>query len=120
MLSVPDELDLLVFFESEPIKSRPEDGYFCYRYVDNNIELYFSFDVAEGSIQARLNYLTNDIAIVSGELATKISIESDRSGEYVACLFESNQTRSKAVIRLKPTVSLISVSYTHLTLPTKA
>jgi len=44
---------------------------------------------------------------VSGELATKISIESDRSGEYVACLFESNQTRSKAVIRLKPTVCLI-------------
>ncbi len=46
MLSVPDELDLLIFFESEPIKSRSEDGYFCYRYVDNNIELYFSFDVA--------------------------------------------------------------------------
>jgi len=57
MQSVPDKLELLTFFEGEPISSRPEDGYFCYKYKDvNDIELFFSFNAAERSIQARLCY----------------------------------------------------------------
>lgn len=78
MLKVPDELDLLAFFESEPVDSMPEEGYYCYKLVDDRgMSLYFSFHAIEGSI------------------------------EYLACIFKSRQHESKAEIHIRPSIRIL-------------
>ena len=44
--------------------------------------------------------------LVSGELATSMKVEEDRLGERITCLLESNQTRTEAIIRLKPAINV--------------
>ena len=107
MLTVPDEVDLLTFFESEPKESKPEDGYFCYWLADDRgIELYFSFHVIEGSIQARLLRSGCEIAVISEECAEKITIEKDGAGKYLACIFKLGQAESKAEIHVRPSIKI--------------
>ena len=107
IMIIPDELDLLVFFEGEPIESIPKDGYFCYKYSDDRgIELFFSFHEIEESIQARLMQSNCELAVISGECADRITIEKDGSGEYLACVFKLDQAESKAEIRLYPSINV--------------
>ena len=107
MFEVPDKLDLVVFFEAEPIESEPQDGLYFYKYVDSNeMELYFSYHAIQKSIQIRLCYRGNDVMLVSGELATSMKVEEDRLGERITCLLESNQTRTEAIVRLKPAINV--------------
>ena len=108
MLITPDELDLLSFFESEPIESTPEDGYFCYKQTDaNGIDFYFSFHEIERSIQVRLSLLGKDLVIFSEECAEKITIEKDGTGEYLACTFKLGEAESKAKIHVRPEIKVL-------------
>ena len=107
VMIIPDELDLLAFFEGEPIGSMPEDGYFCYKYSDDrDIELFFSFHEIEESIQARLMQSNCELAVISGECADRITIEEDGAGEYLACVFKLDQAEFKAEIRLRPSINI--------------
>ncbi len=107
MLTVPDKLDLLAFFESEPTECIPEDGYYCYKLVDDRgIELYFSFHEIEGSIQARIMKSDCEIAVISEEYAEKIIIKNDRLGEYLVCIFKLGQAKSKAEIHVRPSIKI--------------
>ena len=108
MLKVPDELDLLAFFESDPVDSIPEEGYYCYKLVDDrDMSLYFSFHAIEGSIQARLMQSDYELAVISEESADKITIEKNKSGEYLACIFKSRQHESKAEIHIRPSIRIL-------------
>ena len=107
MLSIPDELDLLMFFETDPFESIPEDGYFCYKLVDNReVELFFSFHIIQASIQIRLMLSDCELAVFSREYAEKITIEKDKSGEYLMCIFKLDRAESKAIIFVRPEIKV--------------
>lgn len=107
MLSVPDELDFLMFFETDPIECIPEDGYFCYKLVDNRgVELFFSFHIIQASIQIRLMLSGCELAVFSGECAEKITVEKDKTGEYLTCIFKLDGAESKAVIFVHPKIKV--------------
>lgn len=108
MFSVPDELEFLEVFESEPIESDPDDGYYCYRAAnEEGIELLFSFHEIEGSIQSRLMFNGEELAVVSGECAEEIKVRRDASGEYLSCLFNISGVESKASIYIRPTLKVM-------------
>jgi hypothetical protein len=103
----PDELSLLEFFESEPITRISEDGYFCYQASDHlGITLFFSFNIFETSVQVRLVFNGEDIALFSSERAKKITLENDKSGHYLTCEFDLKDSLSKLELRLKPFISV--------------
>lgn len=107
MLVVPDELDLLAFFECEPIHRTPEEGYYCYKVTDSHgIELYFSFHAVEGSVQVRLMLSDRELVVVSEECAEKIKIENDKFGEYLECTFNLGNSESKAIVQVRPEIKV--------------
>lgn len=53
--ATPSDLALLEFFESEPLDSEPQDGYWCYQYVDEKeIGVRLSYNILEKSVQTTL------------------------------------------------------------------
>ncbi|NKC16810.1 MAG: hypothetical protein GKR94_32840 [Gammaproteobacteria bacterium] len=108
MLNVPDELEFLDFFGSEPVESAPEDGYFCYKAVNERggIELFFSFHEIEGSIQSRLVLNNEELMVVSGECVEEIRMQRDASGEYLSCLFNVTGVESKASVYIRPRLKI--------------
>jgi hypothetical protein len=103
---IPDELSFLEFFESEPVNRVPQDGYFCYQASDHlGITLFFSFNIFETSVQVRLVFNGEDIALLSSERVQKITLENDKSGNYLTCEFDLKDSLSKLELRLKPFIS---------------
>lgn len=107
MMVIPDELELLEFFESEPIDYLPEDGLYVYEFTDQNgVHLIFSFNDVEGSVQARLLIQENNIALFSQEGAEKLTIKNDASGNYLHCQFDIDGASADAQIRISPYISI--------------
>lgn len=107
MIVQPDDIELLGFFQSEPIESSPEDGYFRYRSTDSNgVTLDFSCNEVEGSVQANLMINSLLIANYSQEGAEKLSIKEDKSGRYISCLFEFEGAEAEARIQVAPYISV--------------
>lgn len=107
MLKIPDELELLEFFESEPFESEAQDGYFCYKAKDTKgIELYFSFNQLERSIQIRLMLLDQEFLVFSEECAEEIKLIKDKAEEYLSCIFSFNGAISEAKIRISPEIKI--------------
>lgn len=104
---VPEDLELLEFFESEPIEYAPEDGLYVYEVTDQlGVHLVFSFNDVEGSVQARLLMQGNDVALFSQEGAKKLTIEDDDSGHYIRCQFDIDGASSDAQIQINPYISV--------------
>ncbi len=105
MMETPEEFELIGFFESEPVESDPQDGFYVYEFADkNSVNLVFSFNDVESSVQARLLVNGNDIALFSQEGARNLRIEDDASGNYLRCSF--NGSSADAQIRLFPYISV--------------
>ena len=76
---LPDELELLAFFESEPTEFSLEDGLWCYSYSNtiHNLTLLFSVNIYEKSVQTVLQINKQEIQVVSSENANRILIEDE-------------------------------------------
>ena len=107
MLIVPDYIDLLEFFGDSPYEENKSDGYWMYEFIDREgVKLIFSCNEIEESIQAILNIGNYNLAIISGELASRISILHDKNGKYLTCDFSNAEVVTKVEIRVEPRISL--------------
>ncbi len=106
MLNIPNDEDFLSFFESEPIESKTNDGFFCFKYSDeNDMCLWFSYDIFQSSIQVKLSLKEQEFITVVQENAKKIQIGKDNKGEYLECIFDSEKNiKTKAIIRVSPNI----------------
>ena len=104
--SFPDEIDLLAFFEGEPIFQNTEDLHFAYQYTDQNeMSLIFSFSATEGWIQTIIEFKQKKIAHNIMEGVEYFKIEKDVDGEYLTTEVVLEDTRTKVDIRLQPFIS---------------
>ncbi len=80
----PDELGFLEFFESEPVESEPQDGYWCYQYADSTgVGVRFSFNILEKSVQTVLTFNGQDIDTTVHEGAEELQlIEGTLQGRF--------------------------------------
>ena len=107
MMQTPEEIELLEFFECEPVEREYKDGLYVYELMDQNAtKLIFSFNTIEGSIQARLLVQGNEVALFSQEGATRIKVENDLSGQYLRCQFDIEATHSDVQVHVKPLISV--------------
>ena len=104
--SFPDEIDLLAFFEGEPIFQNTEDLYFAYKYTDQNeMSILFSFSATGGWIQTIIEFKQKKIAHNLMEGVEYFKIEKDVDGEYLTTEVILEDTRTKVEIRLQPFIS---------------
>jgi len=103
MLSTPEPIELVTFFESEPIESQPQDGFYVYQVADpEGITLRFSLNELEGSIQTLLNMRGQKVAQVSQEGATRLTLHED---DYLRCDFDqAAMANSRVEVRLRPRI----------------
>ncbi len=101
--SIPDELDLFEFFNSEPIVSNPGEGFWCYERDDGKgLALRLSFNILEKSIQTILLVDGNETEIVSHEGATRIYIVEESNTKKLKCNFLSTSTNTSLEIMFEP------------------
>ena len=101
--SFPDEIDLLAFFEGEPIFQNTEDLHFAYKYTDQNeMSLIFSFSAIEGWIQTVIEFKQKIVAHNLIEGVEYFKIEKDVNGEYLMTEVVLEDTRTEVEIRLQP------------------
>lgn len=104
---MPDNIDLSEFFGTLPQETNNSDGYLSYQVTDNSgIELIFSCQQIDSSIQFIFNFKKFNLATISGELASLMKIEKDKVGKYLVCHFEYGGASTKAELRIEPRISL--------------
>lgn len=92
---VPDPVELLAFFASEPVEESSADGYWAYEIVDaRGVRLRFSFNLFERSVQTRLDIGGVEIATVGHEGALRMTLEPGR----LRCELRSEGCTSTLVI----------------------
>lgn len=99
IMTMPDEVELLEFFGSEPVEQAPEDGFWCWEVEDaRGLLLRFSVNLLERSVQTVLLYDGEEVATVSHESCTELRVtDVDGHRQLVAC-FESPGARTKLVL----------------------
>jgi len=103
----PDEIELLSFFESEPVSFDREIISYSYRVVDKKrIELEFSFSVVEGWIQYSMNI--NGQGFLHGYIdgVGSFGIKKDKDDEYLYTEIITDKIVTKVEIRVRPDVSI--------------
>lgn len=101
--SFPDEIDLLAFFEGDPIFQNAKDLHFAYKYTDQNeMSLTFSFSATEGWIQTVIELKQKKIAHNLIEGVEYFKIVKDVDGEYLMTEVVLEDTRTEVEIRLQP------------------
>ncbi|ARC93520.1 hypothetical protein B6A42_17105 [Vibrio coralliilyticus] len=88
MLTMPDDLTMLAFFESEPVEQKLSDGFACYKYADDQVELYFSYNIFECSIQTRILVSGKQVSLHCQEGCENVSVVKGHSVEYLKCNFQ--------------------------------
>jgi hypothetical protein len=107
MLTMPDNIDLSEFFGTLPQETDNREGYLSYQVMDNGeIELIFSCQQIDSSIQFIFNFRGFILVTILGELASHMKIEKDKVGKYLVCHFEYGGASTKAVLRIEPRISL--------------
>lgn len=96
------ELELLEFFESEPVEVIPEDGYWCYEFTDNySVGIRVSCNILEKSVQTVLLINGEVVETVVHEGAEELTIrENGLHGRF------DLGSDSRLVIQLKPRVTI--------------
>src|SRR5689334_14743136 len=88
--SMPDEFELIAFFEMEPSEKAEQDGYWRFRKDDGSFVFDFSINTRGRSIQTQISVDNIIIASVSHESANLISIDS----ETLTCSFSDRATET--------------------------
>jgi hypothetical protein len=105
--NLPDPIDLLSFFESEPFFSNEIDHHYGYEYTDSNgVKLIFSYAALEGWIQTIIEVNGEKISQHLSEGVNYFEIKSETKGEYLSSDINLGETVTRMEIRLKPYVSV--------------
>jgi hypothetical protein len=101
---VPEEFELIEFFESESIDSAPSDGYWCYEFTDKNgVTLQLTFNIFESYVQTSFFLNNNPIDVVRCENITHLIIEHDcLRGEFC-----NREMDLRLELRLRPRIKVI-------------
>jgi len=98
-MSVPDETELLDFFESEPVDVCPDDGFWCYEVKDTQgLLLRFSFNTIEGSAQTVVIVNGVTVSSVCHEGATSMRLSS--TGDKRLLLVEFKEPTHQTTLKL--------------------
>lgn len=107
----PDEIELLSFFESEPVSFDRDNISYLYTAKDEKgVGIDFSFSVVEGWIQYGIKLDGNEIAHNSIDGVSSFAIKNDNSGEYLFIEIITSGLITKVVLRVRPYISVSSSS----------
>ncbi|CAI1978479.1 hypothetical protein [Serratia fonticola] len=107
----PDEIELLSFFESEPVSFDRDNISYLYSAKDEKgVSVNFSFSVVEGWLQYVIKLDGNELIHNSIDGVSSFSIKSDDSGEYLFTEVITNGLITKVIIRIRPYISVSSSS----------
>lgn len=105
--TIPDEFELLEFFESEPTEASSIDGFWCYERDDGKGRLLrISFNILEKSIQTILCIDGNEIETVSHEGAKKIYIAEEKGVKILRCECECLPIKTILEVVFEPNLHL--------------
>lgn len=109
--SFPDEIELLGFFESEPIINETNDLHFAYKTNDSNgLEILFSFCATAGWIKTVISYCGKEVSKFLSEDVSEITLRKDNVGEYLYSEIITDELVTKVEIRAKPYILVNSSS----------
>ncbi|OAT32295.1 hypothetical protein M976_00550 [Buttiauxella ferragutiae ATCC 51602] len=104
---IPDPIDLLSFFESEPFFSDEVDHRYGYAHCDNQgMKLVFSYAALEGWIQTTIEYNGEIISQHLSEGVESFELKSELKGEYLCSEIKHTDSVTQVEIRLKPFISI--------------
>lgn len=105
---IPDEFDLLAFFESLPVFEDKRDMHYAYEYKGNNgFSLYFVYHVTAGWIKAAIKYNEQEIASYLTEFVSSFKIiDYKAGGQYLSIENISNETITTIKIDNKPNINI--------------
>jgi len=107
----PDEIELLAFFESEPIVNEVGDLHFAYKIEDNNgMEMVFSFCATAGWIKTLIKFKGKEISKYLSENIGEIRLKRDSLGEYLHTEVITDDLITNIEIRVRPDISIKSTS----------
>lgn len=107
--NMPDEIELLSFFESEPVSFERENISSLYSVRDDNgIGMDFSFSVVEGWVQYVIKYAKSNIVHNAIDGVGSFVIRKDELGEYIYIEIITSEEINKTEIRVKPYISVTS------------
>lgn len=107
IVSFPDDIDLLAFFESEPIFSNAEEFHFAYKKKDiHGVSIIFSYSAICGWIQAIIEFKDKEISRYLMEGVEIFKLNKDINGEYLSSEVEFEDTRTIVEIRVTPSISV--------------
>jgi len=99
----PDEIDLLGFFEVEPVLRNTDDLHFSYKINDDDgVEMTFSFCATAGWIRSVISFNGRDVTQYISENVNVIELKKDSSGEYLYSEVVTDNLITKFEIRRKP------------------
>lgn len=104
-MNIPEEYELLSFFESEPVESEPSDGFWCYEAGDlARVCLRFSFNLHEGSVQTTLIFNNEKVGTICHEGLLSMKIANDAGVESLKAEFDGHDYQTKLELRIKPEI----------------
>lgn len=103
----PDEIDLLAFFESEPVSFDKDNLSFLYAAQDKKgISVNFSFSIVEGWLKVSLEFSGEEIVCYSIDGVSEFSIRKDSDGEYLYSEVKSDSGQTKLYLTLRPNIKI--------------
>ena len=100
---VPGEAELIAFFGAEPTERSVEDGFWAFTVTDTRgVQLRFSFDLYERSVQTMLSFGEAVIETVSHELAARLQIK----GTQLQTNFTGIDTKTLLVVEVAPSIKI--------------
>ncbi|PJR63484.1 hypothetical protein [Klebsiella sp. K-Nf6] len=107
----PDEIELLSFFESEPVSFERDNISFLYTAKNKcGLSVDFSFSVVEGWIQCTVRLHENEILHNSIDGVSSFSIRNDNLGDYIYAEILTKELINKVEIRIRPDIKIKSSS----------
>ncbi|WP_353241915.1 hypothetical protein [Providencia sp.] len=109
-IDLPDEIDFLSFFESEPIHRDIEDAVtFGYEFKQGNIRLLFYFTAYEGCVSLILKQEDTDLLSLSLSEITRISITEDERALIIWP--KANSAENNYYVQVRPTILINNKGY---------
>ena len=103
----PTEAEFLEISGSKPEISQPNDGFWQYKFVDNdNVVLELSFDIFEGSVQTILSFNNRELQINSYEGIGVLRIEKIKGSYAIVGQLQTKGTKTKLTISLNPVIQV--------------
>lgn len=103
----PKNLDLLIFFESEPFFTNELDHHYGYSYMDDlGLKVLFSFAALEGWIQTIIELNDTVISQHLSEGVIDFEIKNEIKGDYLSAKINLGEIVTQMELRLKPNISI--------------